>query len=76
MSRQLLPLRKQLYRKTLARAAAGPMEIPVAATCGLLNPDLLAQERDTATRMMAAAVEAWLAGALTAGVHLIPSEHR
>ncbi len=66
-ARRALPARKQYYTHALARAVAGPIDVPVAATAGLLDPDALTAETDTATRMTATAVEAWLAGAMSYG---------
>lgn len=66
-ARTVPPARKQYYTRALARAVSGPIEVPVAAEAGLLNPDALAGESDTAVRMTATAVEAWLAGAVDHG---------
>jgi hypothetical protein len=62
-----LPTRKQYFTQALARAFSGPLAVPVAAAVGLLDPEVLSTETDTAVRMMAAATEAWLAGAIAAG---------
>lgn len=66
----LLPTRKQTYRAALSAAFAGTLTTPIAVSIGLLDPDTVAQETDTATRMMATAVENWLAGMRGAGVIL------
>jgi asparagine synthase (glutamine-hydrolysing) len=66
--RHLLPKRKQTYRAALARSVTGPLGAPVAIDLGLFDPDALVGERDTATLMMAAAVERWLADALDSGL--------
>jgi asparagine synthase (glutamine-hydrolysing) len=63
-----LPSRKRTYRAALAAAYTGACVAPVAVAIGLLDPDALAGEIDTATRMMVSSVEAWLAGAAEAGV--------
>lgn len=68
--RPLLPDRKQTYQSALATAVAGPCATPIAADIGLLDPDMIARETDTATRMTAVAVESWLAGASTAGIRI------
>lgn len=51
-----------------AAANAGPCVAPRSVAIGLLDPDALARETDTATRTMVSAVEAWLAGGAGAGV--------
>lgn len=68
--RSALPPQKQYFTRALARAHAGELAAPCAAAAGLLDPDALAACTDTATRMTAAAMEAWLAGAHAAGYHV------
>jgi asparagine synthase (glutamine-hydrolysing) len=66
--RSALPRHKQIYRAALATAVAGTGGAPCAVEIGLLDERALARETDTATRMMVAAVEQWLVGAVTAGI--------
>ncbi|MGH3716536.1 MAG: asparagine synthase-related protein [Micromonosporaceae bacterium] len=66
-TRSVLPTNKAYYTRALARAVAGPIEVPVATEAGLLDPEVLAGEAETAVRMTAMAVEAWLAGAVAHG---------
>lgn len=68
--RRLLPDRKRTYRRALRASVSGPCATPIAANVGLLDPDAITRETDTATRMMVLAVEAWLAGAQVAGISL------
>jgi asparagine synthase (glutamine-hydrolysing) len=68
--RAQLPRRKQLYRTALAVSVAEPIDVPIATRLGLLDADALDQDTDTATRMVAQAVESWLAGAQAAGIRL------
>lgn len=65
--RPALPRRKQFFTRALAGAVAEPLDVPLAAATGLLDPQAVAACTDTAVRMSAAAVEAWLAGAVAAG---------
>jgi hypothetical protein len=66
--RAVLPPKKRTYRAALAAAHAGSCVAPRSVAIGLLDPDALARETDTATRMMISAVEAWLEGGAEAGV--------
>lgn len=66
--RHCLLQRKRLYRTALADSVSGSCNIPIASAIGLLDPDALARDSDTATRMMAIAVERWLAGVIAAGI--------
>jgi asparagine synthase (glutamine-hydrolysing) len=70
--RQVLPKHKRMYRTALGASVAGTCAAPLATKIGLLDGQALAQENDTATLMMVAAVENWLAGAVAAGV-TVPS---
>jgi hypothetical protein len=65
-TRQICP-RAQFFTRALAGAVAEPLDVPLAAETGLLDPQAVAACTDTAVRMSAAAVEAWLAGAVAAG---------
>ncbi|HWE91877.1 MAG TPA: asparagine synthase C-terminal domain-containing protein [Pseudonocardiaceae bacterium] len=68
--RSLLPDRKRTYRAALAASVAGRCDTPIATAIGLLDAGAVAREADTATRMTVAAVECWLAGAVTAGIRM------
>jgi len=70
--RAVLPTRKRTYRAALTAAVAGRCVAPVAVKIGLLDADAVTSETDTATRMTIGAVEAWLAGAVEAGVSVAP----
>lgn len=65
-----LPTRKRYYATALARSVTGPLTAPVCAEHGLLNGEAVMACAEPATRMMAAAVESWLAGAVTRGYSL------
>jgi asparagine synthase (glutamine-hydrolysing) len=67
-----LPRRKRTYRAALAAVVGGACPVPFATAIGLLDAQAVIQERDTATRMMVAAVEHWLVGAVAAGI-TVPS---
>jgi asparagine synthase (glutamine-hydrolysing) len=66
-ARTALPGRKQYFSCALAKAFEGPIAVPACAEAGLLDQDRLMVETDTSVRMMAAAVESWLASAVSAG---------
>jgi Asparagine synthase len=68
--RPALPRTKRYYATALQKAFTDDIRAPIAAEIGLIDPSALAMTTDTATRMMAAAVETWLAGAVNAGVRL------
>lgn len=65
--RPALPRRKQYFTRALANLAGGELATPHAVAAGLFAPDALHACTDTATRMTAAAVETWLAGAHASG---------
>jgi asparagine synthase (glutamine-hydrolysing) len=65
--RRLLPSTKRYYTSAVGHVAAATVTVEVAADVALLDADAVAASTCTATRMMAAAVEAWLAGASAAG---------
>lgn len=63
-----LPRRKQYFSAELARyAAADEPTAPLSVAAGILDPQVLADETDTALLLSVAAVERWLAGAREAG---------
>lgn len=68
--RRLSPGKKRTYRSALAASVPTPIEAPTAVAAGLLDPNALAHETDTTTKMTATAAEAWLVGARTAGIRL------
>jgi hypothetical protein len=69
--RGLLPTAKRYYAGALAAMYAGEVAVPVAAKLGLLNPAGVPAGECTAVKMMAAAVESWLAVAIEAGFTVI-----
>ena len=62
-----LPTWKRYYAAALAGSVAGPLAAPVCARVGLLDAEAVASCTDTATRLMVAAVESWLAQAVARG---------
>ncbi|MFE6461491.1 asparagine synthase-related protein [Streptomyces cinereoruber] len=67
-----LPARKQYVRSALAQTAArfDPLAVPLAIDAGLIEPDQLARETDTAVLLAVHAIERWLHGAIEKGAHL------
>lgn len=58
-----LPGRKQYFTRAIHAACPGVIAAPRAVAAGLFGPVSLAACRDVTTRLVAAAVEEWLAGA-------------
>ncbi|WP_407842058.1 asparagine synthase-related protein (plasmid) [Streptomyces sp. DSM 116496] len=68
----VLPRQKQYFRTALARyAAAKASSAPLLSELGLINPDQLRKEEDTAVRLIVPAIERWLTGALAQGAEII-----
>lgn len=68
--RVIAPTRKQYFTKALEKSASAGFATPVAETAGVIDPQRLARSGDTRVRMMAAAVEQWLAGAVARGARV------
>lgn len=65
--RRALPRHKQYFSRALTEAFAGPIDVTHSAAVGLVDPDAVANEADTAVRMTIAAIEQWIRGAIAVG---------